>query len=80
MRDFICAKMTGAQYSEAKTLFGDDDRLLWYICLAYNISEVLYNRGTMCLITNPDAIFVSKVEMMEFLKEFKDLVKTVIGE
>ena len=80
LQDFIYAKMTQDQYKEASSLFDNEDRLLLYICLAYNTSEVLYNKGAMRLITNPDALFVSKVEMTEFLQEFKDLVETVIGE
>ena len=32
------------------------------------------------MITNPDALFVSKIEMDEFIQEIKDFVKTVIGE
>ena len=34
----------------------------------------------MNLITNPDAIFISKVEMREFLQEFVDLVEAVMDE
>ena len=80
LRDFFYGRMTLEQYKEAINVFGDEDRLLWYICLAYNTYEVLYSVGAMQLITNPDAIFISKVEMTEFLEEFKDFVKTMINE
>lgn len=80
LRDYIYAKMPSSQYEEAMTLFGDEERLLLYICYAYNTCEVLYNRGTMNLITNPDAIFISKVEMREFLQEFVDLVEAAMDE
>ena len=78
--EFFYAKMTQEQYKEISSLFENEDRLLLYLCLAYNTNEVLYNKGGMWLITNPDALFVSKIEMDEFIQEIKDFVKTVIGE
>lgn len=80
LKEYIYAKMSTEEYEKSLKLFDDDMRLLLYICLAYNTSEVLYSEGTMQLITNPNDIFISKVEMSAFLDEFKSLVITVINE
>lgn len=67
-------------YKKSKYIFDDNERLLLYILLAYNTSEVLYNRGEMRLITNPGDITLNEVEISAFLDQFRSLVRTAIGE
>ena len=78
--NFIYSKMGNDDYIKAKSILDNNERLLLYICFAYNTDEVLCNMGSMSLITNPNALFISREETSAFLETFKSLVRTVIEE
>lgn len=80
LREFVYTGMDVEDYKKSKYIFDDNERLLLYILLAYNTSEVLYNRGEMRLITNPGDITLNEVEISAFLDQFRSLVRTVICE
>lgn len=80
MRNVYYTGMDVEDYKKSKYILDDNERLLLYILLAYNTSEVLYNRGEMRLITNPGDITLNEVEISAFLDQFRSLVRTAIGE
>ncbi len=71
--------MTKAQLIDAQTLLNDSDRLISFLSYSYNCYEVLHSKEHLSLITNPDALFRTPQAEQQFILEFKNYIREVIG-
>lgn len=62
--------MTDEQKKQAYSFIEDETKLLLFIAYSYNINE-LVKKGNMSLITNPDAIFMTREQEDVFITELK---------
>lgn len=66
------------QLEQCCSLLDNDDKLLYFICYSYNCYELLYGKGLMALITNPDALFMSYEDEKKFVTELKNYIMDVL--
>lgn len=64
---------------DAQTLLADSDRLISFLSYSYNCYEVLHSKEHLSLITNPDALFRAPQAEQQFILEFKNYIRDVIG-
>ena len=72
-------RMSKAQLKKV-TEIEDDYLLTIYLISAYNVFEVTRHMERSYMITNPDALIITAVEVQELLKTVKAYAKDVIIE
>jgi hypothetical protein len=67
---FIKEHITDEQLKDSLQFINKEDELLKFLVDAYNGYQRTINKGTMSLITNPDALFFTKEEQDAFIEFF----------
>ncbi len=78
LRTFYREHLTLEQLKQAATI-EEDGKLLLFIVYSYNCYEVLHSKETMSLITNPDALFMTRDKEQAFIVELKQYIRDVVG-
>ncbi len=78
LRTFYREYMEHEQLKQAATI-ETDTKLLLFIVYSYNCYEVLHSKEKMSLITNPDALFITRDEEQAFIVELKQYIRDVVG-
>ena len=78
LRNYL-PKLTKAQIKRVSEIT-DDLQLAIYLISAYNVFEVTRHMERSYMITNPDALIITAVEVQELLKTVKAYAKDVIIE
>ena len=67
---FIKEHITEEQLKDSLQFLNNEDDLLKFLINAYNDYQRTINKGSMSLITNPDALFFTKEEQDAFVEFF----------
>lgn len=78
LKQFYRNKMNYPQLKIAYEIIENEDTLLTYIITTYNqyVNEHPWER--MNVITNPDALFITKEEQAVFLLELKTYIRDIV--
>lgn len=78
LEDYYKNHLPREQLELCYSLFDDDDKLLSFICYSYKCYEELHSKGSMAMITNPEALFMSYEDEKKFITELKTYIMDVL--
>ncbi len=78
LETFYREHMTLDQLKQAATI-ENDNKLLLFVAYSYNCYEILHSKEKLSLITNPDALFMTRDKEQAFIVELKQYIRDVVG-